>query len=362
MSELVSKLQAKEQELKQYSAQILAQQKEVEALKQKQVELVKFDDVKRQLYFANQQKQQLEMQSKNDQTMLLRYQQDLAAKQNQSEQLVQQTNLLQRDNEKLNQLFGEASTRLKQHVSMLNNEAEQKQKLHIQVQAEMEKFKQVQKEFQDYQKNSDSMHQQFKMQMQAIQMQNQQDKSQLHHMQYENDTLRQQMHEMQSMYQSQVQQLQEQVKNQQEEALQTFAVGEVLFEEDLPNPQQATNASSQQMQELVKLLQVVDFFDKTKPDGLEIRSIFFNDQNAAKQQGKFVLLSTGNDLDAFDHFCKVVRGSSQQQHTYATILLFSYSNRREKATDMASLYIMNYLQQSSEECRFGISCEWISNC
>jgi HD-GYP domain-containing protein (c-di-GMP phosphodiesterase class II) len=102
------------------------------------------------------------------------------------------------------------------------------------------------------------------------------------------------------------------------------------------------------LKRLIKLVQVIDFFDLSKPDGQDVRNMFLSDQGAQRREGKQVLIATSTDLEAFDHFSRAIRGSQQ-----------NISNREVALIDGVRK-LQKLLSNSNEEVIPGISYQSLS--
>lgn len=88
----------------------------------------------------------------------------------------------------------------------------------------------------------------------------------------------------------------------------------VKFEEDILDEvarQREISTHALVLKDVVKLIQVVDYFDISKPDGMDVRHMFISDQIGLRRDGKFTMFNSLHDFDAFDHMCRVLRGSQQ---------------------------------------------------
>jgi hypothetical protein len=92
------------------------------------------------------------------------------------------------------------------------------------------------------------------------------------------------------------------------------------------------------LKRLIKLVQVIDFFDLAKPDGLDVRNMFLSDQAALRREGKHVLIASNTDLEAFDHFSRSIRGAQQN------------IPNREVALIDGVRKLQKLLSNSNEEC------------
>jgi hypothetical protein len=122
----------------------------------------------------------------------------------------------------------------------------------------------------------------------------------------------------------------------------------VKFEEDVLSElarQRSPQQSSSLLKDIIKLIQVVDYFDLSKPDGMDMRDMFLSDQIGLRRDGKHTMFASFSEFDAFDHFCRIVRGKQQQPQS------------RESAIADAVVTIQKLLAQSKEEIIPGVSYE-----
>jgi hypothetical protein len=118
----------------------------------------------------------------------------------------------------------------------------------------------------------------------------------------------------------------------------------VKFEEDILNDiARQSQPNNQILQDAVKILQIIDYFDSSKPDGWDLRSMFISDQICLRKDGRQTMFGSFDEFDAFDHLSRVVRGSQQ------------ISQSRETAVVDAVVAIQKLLSLSSEEIIPGIT-------
>jgi hypothetical protein len=103
------------------------------------------------------------------------------------------------------------------------------------------------------------------------------------------------------------------------------------------------------LKRLIKIIQIIDFFDLSKPDGVDIRNMFISDQAAQRREGKQVLIGSTIDLEAFDHFSRAIRGSQQ-----------NISNREHALIDGVRR-LQKLLSNSNEEAIPGVTYQVLSD-
>eukprot|EP01080_Neovahlkampfia_damariscottae_P003774 gene3774-6662_t len=117
---------------------------------------------------------------------------------------------------------------------------------------------------------------------------------------------------------------------------------QIKFEEEFID----TTKSKNEIEEIVKVIQIVNFFDLSKPDGLDIRKMFLSDQFNKMNQGIHCLITKFEDFYVFDHFCQSLVGL--------------FDSKYEEKLTIGKIMIQKLLSKSNDECIFGITFKKLS--